>query len=123
MKNPNQTFHQEQEAKTLIISSRPSHPALEDPSGNVLALSVCISYMTFMPAEVGGLGGVGAGCFLHAQEVYGLWEMITLSQGGLSHGNCGSLGLKGYSTVCLTQKKSVKSGQAPSALPPSFVHS
>lgn len=56
MKNPNQTFHQEQEAKTLIISSRPSHPALEDPSGNVLALSVCISCMTFMPAEVGGLG-------------------------------------------------------------------
>lgn len=62
MQNPNQTFHQEQEAKTLIMSNRPSHPVLGDPSGNVLALIVRISSMTFMPAEVGG------GRLLHAQE-------------------------------------------------------
>lgn len=38
----------------MIISSRPSHPALGDPSGNALALFVRISRMTFMPAEVRG---------------------------------------------------------------------
>lgn len=54
MRSPNQTFHQEQEAKTLITYNRPSHPALGDPSGNVLALIACISSMTFMPVEVGG---------------------------------------------------------------------
>lgn len=78
--------------------------------------------MTFMPAEVRVLRGGQGGSFLHAQEVYGLWEMITLSQGGLSHGSCGSLGLKGYSTVCLTPKMSVKSVQVAPALPLSFAH-
>lgn len=54
MKNPNQTFHQEQEAKTVITSSRPSHPALGESSGNAFALHVRISHMTVMPAKVRG---------------------------------------------------------------------